>query len=93
MAYVYIGGFLAAVWSDFFQGVLMFFGLVCLPFIAWLSIDDGGSIVQGLTQIDPNLTSIWGDTSNPTLTVFTILGFAMIGLGFLGSPQIYVCKK
>jgi sodium/proline symporter len=90
MAYVYIGGFLAAVWSDFFQGVLMFFGLVCLPFIAWLSIDDGGSIVEGLTQLDPNLTSIWGDTSDPMLALFTILGFAMIGLGFLGSPQIYV---
>ncbi len=90
MAYVYVGGFLAAVWSDFFQGVLMFFGLVCLPFIAWLSIDDGGSIVEGLTQLDPNLTSIWGDTSDPMLALFTILGFAMIGLGFLGSPQIYV---
>ncbi|MDG1269286.1 MAG: hypothetical protein P8O02_01295, partial [Ulvibacter sp.] len=25
---MFIGGFVAAVWSDMFQGVLMFFGLV-----------------------------------------------------------------
>lgn len=90
MAYVYFGGFLAAVWSDFFQGVLMFLGLVCLPIVAWYAIDNGADIIGGLTQIDPNLTSIWGDTSVPMMAVFTILGFAMIGLGFLGSPQIYV---
>ena len=31
-----------------------------------------------------------GATSDPWMTLFTILGFTMIGLGFLGSPQIYV---
>ncbi len=90
MAYVYFGGFLAAVWSDFFQGILMFLGLVCLPFVAWFALDNSSDIFNGLSQLDPNLISLWGDTSDPMMALFTILGFAMIGLGFLGSPQIYV---
>lgn len=90
VAYSFLGGFLAAVWSDFFQGILMLVGLVALPVIAYFTIDNGSEIISSLTAIDPNLTSTFGDTSDPWLAVATILGFAMIGLGFLGSPQIYV---
>ena len=58
--------------------------------IAWFSIESGGAFISGLRTIDPNLLNIWGTSDNIWLNVFTILGFAMIGLGFLGSPQIYV---
>ncbi len=90
LAYVYFGGFVAVVWSDFFQGILMFLGLLALPIVAWFAIANGADIVDGLHARDPNLTSIWGNTDDPWMAVATILGFAMIGLGFLGSPQIYV---
>lgn len=90
VAYIFIGGFLAAVWSDLFQGVMMFLGLVLLPVIAWFAIESGEAFVSGLNAIDPNLLSIWGVSDDVWINVFTILGFAMIGLGFLGSPQIYV---
>ncbi|HRV80973.1 MAG TPA: sodium/proline symporter, partial [Planctomycetota bacterium] len=90
LAYIFLGGFLAAVWSDVFQGLMMFFGLLLLPIIAWFSIDSGSAFVSGLRTIDPGLLNIWGTHEDPWMNVFTILGFAMIGLGFLGSPQIYV---
>lgn len=90
LAYIFTGGFVAVVWSDFFQGLLMFFGLVALPIVAWWSIDNGSEIVSGLTAIDPNLTTVFGAGEDGLMQVFTLLGFAMIGLGFLGSPQIYV---
>ena len=90
VAYIFIGGFLAAVWSDFFQGLMMFFGLLLLPLIAWFSIENGSEFISGLREIDPNLLNIWGTSADPWINVFTLLGFAMIGLGFLGSPQIYV---
>ena len=38
LAYIFIGGFVAAVWSDLFQGLLMFFGLVLLPIVVWFSL-------------------------------------------------------
>ncbi|MFT5217822.1 MAG: sodium/proline symporter, partial [Glaciecola sp.] len=35
LAYIFVGGFVAAVWSDLFQGFLMFLGLVLLPIVVW----------------------------------------------------------
>ena len=90
LAYIFIGGFVAAVWSDMFQGILMFFGLVLLPIVVWFSMDHGTGITEGLNAIDPTLTQIMGRSDNGLMNVFTILGFSMIGLGFLGSPQVYV---
>ena len=90
LIYIFIGGFVAAVWSDLFQGLLMFFGLVLLPIVVWFSMDHGQSITEGLNAIDPALTSIWGGKEDGWMNLFTILGFSMIGLGFLGSPQVYV---
>jgi sodium/proline symporter len=90
LIYIFIGGFVAVVWSDLFQGLLMFFGLVLLPIVVFSSMDYSGSIIEGLRAIDPALTNIWGGSDDAWLNLFTILGFSMIGLGFLGSPQVYV---
>ena len=90
VAYIFTGGFLAVVWSDFFQGALMFLGLVLLPVVAYYSIDHHGPILESLQQIDPKLTNIWGGFDDPWMQLATMGGFAFIGLGFLGSPQVYV---
>ena len=90
LIYIFIGGFVAAVWSDMFQGVLMFLGLLLLPIVAWFSMDQGAGITEGLNAIDPTLTQVMGRSKDGWMNLFTILGFSMIGLGFLGSPQVYV---
>ena len=90
LLYIFIGGFVAAVWSDMFQGVLMFFGLVLLPIVIWFNMDHGVGITEGLNAIDPTLTQVMGRSPDGLMNLFTILGFSMIGLGFLGSPQVYV---
>lgn len=90
LVYIFIGGFVAVVWSDLFQGFLMFLGLVILPIVVWFSMDLGDGIIPELHKIDPALVNIWGGQSDVWLNVATILGFAAIGLGFLGSPQVYV---
>lgn len=90
LSYIFIGGFVAAVWSDMFQGVLMFFGLVLLPIVVWFSMDHGAGITAELNAIDPTLTQVMGRSEDGLMNIFTLLGFSMIGLGFLGSPQVYV---
>ncbi|PHR46373.1 MAG: sodium:proline symporter [Fluviicola sp.] len=90
LIYIFVGGFVAVVWSDLFQGLLMFLGLVLLPIVVWFSYDGGDGLIEGLNTIDPALTSIFGGNEDVWLNVFTILGFSMIGLGFLGSPQVYL---
>ena len=90
LVYIFIGGFVAAVWSDMFQGILMFLGLVLLPVVVFFSMDGTDSIYASLNQIDSSLTNIWGTSDDVWMNIATMLGFAMIGLGFLGSPQVYV---
>jgi len=90
LAYIFTGGFVAVVWSDLFQGLLMFFGLLALPIVAFWSIDNQAEIISGLRAIDPDLLAPFGGGEDWLMKTFTLLGFAMIGLGFLGSPQIYV---
>jgi sodium/proline symporter len=90
LGYIFIGGFVAAVWSDLFQGLLMFVGLILLPIVVWFSMDHGQSITEGLNAIDPGLTNVMGKSDDGWMNLFTILGFSMIGLGFLGAPQVYV---
>jgi sodium/proline symporter len=90
LTYIFIGGFVAAVWSDMFQGILMFFGLVLLPIVVWFSMDQGAGVTAGLNAIDPSLTQLMGTSDDVWMNVFTLFGFSMIGLGFLGSPQVYV---
>lgn len=90
LIYIFVGGFVAVVWSDLFQGLLMFLGLVLLPIVVWFSYEGGTGLIEGLNNIDPALTNIFGGNEDVWLNVFTILGFSMIGLGFLGSPQVYM---
>lgn len=90
LSYIFIGGFVAAVWSDFFQGLLMFIGLLFLPIFVWFSMGDTLNLVEDLKVIDPSLVNPWGTSSDPMMNFSTMIGFSMIGLGFLGSPHVYV---
>ena len=84
------GGFVAVVWSDIFQGTLMFLGLVLLPIAGIIHAGGVGEVYAGLEAIDPSLLA-WGGADGWTLeTIFATLGLTLIGLGFLGSPQVFV---
>ena len=90
MVYTVSGGFLAVVWSDVFQGTLMVIGLAALPIIALVHMGGWVPVSAALAAADPNLLS-WSGGMGWTVTgVASILGLALIGLGFLGSPQIFV---
>ena len=90
MIYIISGGFLAVVWSDVFQGALMFHGLVGLPIAGLVHAGGISLVLEGLQQQDPGLLSPWGPGGWTALTPFSIISLALIGLGFLGSPQIFV---
>lgn len=88
--YICSGGFLAVAWSDFFQGSLMAVGLFLLPVVAYFSFSSDASILQGLRDIDPALINIWGPGGLTLMNGVAILGLLSIGIGFMGSPQVYV---
>ena len=90
LMYISAGGFLAVAWSDFFQGMLMFIGLVILPIVTIFYIPDLSAFCKGLSAIDPGLTDIWGSGGFNLLNLVSVIGLISIGIGFLGSPQVYV---
>jgi len=90
LAYIFTGGFVAVAWSDLFQGSIMLIGLLILPLVAYFTISSEISISQELIKLDPSFLSIWGDGGFNLLNLFTVLGFLFIGLGFMGSPQLFI---
>jgi sodium/proline symporter len=90
VVYIVAGGFLAVVWSDVFQGALMFVGLVAIPIIGLNYAGGWNNVAVGLAAQDPGLMSIWGPAGLTLNNVLAIVALVSIGLGFLGSPQIFV---
>ena len=90
LTYIFTGGFVAVVWSDLFQGIVMLLGLILLPIVAYFSIDTGVSVSKEFVALDPSFLNIWGEGGFNLLNFFTILGYCAIGLGFMGSPQLFI---
>tara|TARA_Y100000590_G_scaffold250053_2_gene280946 strand:- start:5776 stop:7302 length:1527 start_codon:yes stop_codon:yes gene_type:complete len=90
LLYTIFGGFIAVAWSDLLQGILMFLGLVSLPIIALFFLNSSQPLWNTLEIIDPALVSVWGSGGLNSINIATIIGYAFIGLGFLGSPQVFV---
>ncbi len=91
LVYIVAGGFLAVAWSDVFQGSLMFLGLVTLPVVGLFALGGPSEMSSRLTAIDPGLLTLAGPGDGWTLpTILSVISLLLIGLGFMGSPQIFV---
>ena len=97
LIYITQGGFTAVVWSDVFQGSLMFLGLVALPIVGFLEYTGVTQLTESLRAIDPHLLSLHGPGPDgpgtggwTTGAIVSIVGLAAIGIGFWGSPQVFV---
>lgn len=90
LLYITKGGFIAVVWSDVFQGMLMLIGLVALPIVGALELGGVTNVYHTLSELHPGSLSPTHGGGWTTLEIVRILGFAAIGIGFLGSPQVFV---
>ncbi len=99
LAYTVIGGFRAACWTDFVQGLLMVGVLVIFPIYLLVHIGGFDFIQQQLMSIDaqrasagePSMLSFWPDKTGAALIGF-LLGSSALGLnfGFAGQPHVLV---
>jgi sodium/proline symporter len=87
LAYIVSGGFVAVVWSDIFQGALMVAGLVLLPVVGVWYAGGLGPVLDGVRAQDPSLLQFSLGHGTEILATLALL---LIGLGFLGSPQLFV---
>ena len=88
--YITKGGFIAVVWSDVFQGTLMFIGLVALPIVGVMELGGVTNLMETLRTVSPGHLTITAGIGWTPLTIATVLGMIAIGIGFFGSPQVFV---
>jgi sodium/proline symporter len=83
VGYTFIGGFLAVVWTDAVQAVLMFLALLVAPTVVILSSGGAEAVWQQMQAVNPQSTELF---SNMTLIGF--LSLIAWGLGYVGQPHI-----
>lgn len=88
--YTFLGGFHAVAWTDFIQGMMMFFSILLVPMAAVFALGgpvDTSTLIhtefsQGLQLFEPGKT-----TMATIIAVISSLGW---GLGYFGQPHILV---
>lgn len=85
--YTFLGGYFAVVWTDFFQGMLMFCAILIVPIIAYVAIDNVSfSMITGAKE---NYFSLFATPEGPCRAVDIISNIGW-GLGYFGMPHILV---
>ncbi len=82
--YTFLGGFLAVSWTDFIQGLLMFFAIVLVPSVAFFSAGGIAGIGEAMAEAEIS-GSIIPDDAVP---IIGIVSAAAWGLGYFGQPHI-----
>ncbi len=85
VGYTFLGGFSAVCWTDFFQGMLIFAGMLTATVTAVCMLDMGKAqeIAQQVTVTNPDF---WNPVTN---WQDIVSGFAW-GLGYFGMPHIII---
>ena len=86
IAYLFLGGFNAVCWTDFFQGMIMLVALMLTPIVAAavLQVPTTGTVLPA------NFYNMFGSGDNAWISIATILTGLGWGLGYFGMPHIIV---
>ena len=88
--YTAVGGLQAVAYSDLLQGVLMFLGLLVLPFVGLGAAGGWSETMTVLRAEDPALLAPMGTFGLTLPGVISVISFVAIGFAFLGAPQLLV---
>ncbi|KAF0823336.1 sodium/proline symporter PutP [Cytobacillus firmus] len=85
LSYTLFGGFLAASWTDFIQGILMFLAMIIIPIVAIQELGGWNETMQKIGSMDTSYLDVYSGA--------TFVGVASLlawGLGYFGQPHILV---
>ncbi len=86
--YTMMGGFLAVVWTDVIQGVLMFAALIILPIAGFIELSSNGQpFLAGLGNAAPDFLSLTGGKTGWAAAAVVIGGLSW-ALGYMGQPHL-----
>ncbi len=88
VVYTMMGGFLAVVWTDVIQGVLMFAALVILPVAGYLEVTSGGqTFQQALSHSGAGFLNLTGGKTGWAAAALIIGGLSW-SFGYMGQPHL-----
>lgn len=91
ISYTFAGGFFAVCWTDFFQGMLMFFCVIAVPSVAISSLGGPTDFFAQVEAFNPNFLNMFVDGATGTpYTAVGIISLLAWGLGYFGQPHILV---
>lgn len=85
LSYTLFGGFLAASWTDFIQGILMFLALIIIPIVAIQELGGWNETLNQISAIDPTHLDVASGA-----TFVGVVSLLAWGLGYFGQPHILV---
>ena len=85
VSYTFIGGFLAASWTDFVQGILMLLALIIIPIVAFMELGGWNEAFQKIGNVDLSYLDAFSGA-----TAIGIISLLAWGLGYFGQPHIIV---
>ena len=88
IAYTALGGFMAVSWTDFFQGIIMFFAIITVPVLTLHATGGLEASTATLRQIDTGFLNVFTNASGHPLTITAIVSLMAWGLGYFGQPHI-----
>ena len=88
--YTFLGGFMAVCWTDFIQGVMMFFAILAVPITASFLMGGASATIASLATLNAEMFNPLTSASGKPLSFIAILSLMAWGLGYFGQPHILV---
>src|SRR5690625_73758 len=89
--YTVTGGYLAVVWTDFFQAIVMVVGMIGILIMGLIHVGGLSGLNASLAQVDTSYLSIWGKDLEFYGQWGVIIGALLIySIGYMGLPHVVV---
>jgi sodium/proline symporter len=79
---------MAVSWTDFIQGMIMFFAIVAIPVLGMMKMGGIDASLNAIKEVDPQLLSLTITEEGKTISAITIISLMAWGLGYWGQPHI-----
>jgi len=90
LAYTLMGGYIATVYTDFIQGVVMFVGTQILFWTALFKVGGLNALNDKLALINPGLVTPWGPDGSYASLIAAASPIILIIMGSFGMPHVTV---
>jgi sodium/proline symporter len=79
---------MAVSWTDFFQGIIMFFAIITVPMLSIHATGGFTESIQTMSEVDKGFLNIFTKGNGTPLTLTAVISLMAWGIGYFGQPHI-----